>query len=76
MERFGYDIVDRVVRELIAARKKQKLSHEMIAEKTGLHRTTIGVIEAGKRQPTLLTCLKISHALGVDLGKIISKADQ
>lgn len=69
------EIVENVVKALIHARKEQKLSHETVAEKCGLHRTTIGMIESGKNQGTLLTLLKIANALECDLGDLISKAE-
>ncbi len=69
-------IVKNVVKAMIAARKEQGLSHEKIGQTTGLHRTSIGQIESGKIQPTLLTCLKIAEALNVDLGKLICDAQK
>jgi len=67
-------IIDRIIEQLTQERKKQKLSHGKLAEKTGLHRSTISLIEARKREATLLTLLRIANALELDLGKIISKA--
>lgn len=67
-------IVTAVIEDLHALRKEKGLSHDKVAQKTGLHRTTIGQIEAGKIQPTLLTCLKIAQALDVELGALITKA--
>lgn len=57
--------VDEVIERLKQARLDQNLSHEKLAEKTKLHRSTISLIESRKRQPTLLTCLKIAEALNV-----------
>ncbi|MGB0720027.1 MAG: helix-turn-helix transcriptional regulator [Bdellovibrionales bacterium] len=67
-------IVETVIRDMAAIRKDKGLSHEALGQAARLHRTTIGQIEAGKIQPTLLTCLKIARALDIDLGAIISKA--
>lgn len=64
-------IVDKVVKQLAEARMEQGLSYEKLAEKTGLHRTAISLIERGERSPTLLNCLKIAQGLGVDLGEAI-----
>lgn len=63
--------VDLIVARLKALRLEQKMSHEKLAEKAGLNRSTISLIEARKRQPTLLSCLRIAAALDCDLAKII-----
>jgi transcriptional regulator with XRE-family HTH domain len=46
-------------------RNQRDLSQEKLAAKTGLDRTFISLIENGKRNPTLLTLLKISGAFGL-----------
>ncbi|EHQ36203.1 helix-turn-helix domain-containing protein [Methanoplanus limicola] len=51
-----------LVKEL---RNQRDLSQEKLAAKTGLDRTFISLIENGKRNPTLLTLLKISGAFGL-----------
>ena len=63
--------VDAIVARLKEIRLEQNLSHEKLAEKTKLHRSTISLIESRKRQPTLLTCFKIAEALDVDLADLI-----
>ncbi len=67
-------VIDKVIAALVSERKKRGLSHEKVADMAGIHRTTIGLIEARKREPTLLTLLRMAAALECDLGKIISKA--
>lgn len=46
-------------------RKDRKLSQEMLAEKAGLHRTYIGMIERAEKNITLINIYKIASALGV-----------
>lgn len=63
-----------VVRELTKLRKEQGLSHEKLAQKIGVHRSAISLIESGKRSPTLVMCLKIARGLGAKLGEMLTKA--
>ena len=56
-------IVLKITQEFKLKRKELGLSHQKLAEMTGLHRTAIGLIESNKRMPSILTCLKISDAL-------------
>ncbi len=48
-------------------RTEQGISQEKLAEKAGLHRTYIGMIERGEKNITLLNIIKISSALNIDL---------
>jgi transcriptional regulator with XRE-family HTH domain len=54
-------------------REKIGLSQEKIAEKAGLHRTYIGMIERGERNVTLKKASKIADSLEVNLSKLIPK---
>ena len=65
--------VDDIIAKLKAIRLEKELSHEKLADKTGLHRSTISLIESRKRQPTLLSCIKIADALEVDLANLMNK---
>jgi transcriptional regulator with XRE-family HTH domain len=68
-------IIQLVVKELANIRNANKLSKNALSEMTGLSRRSIQFIEEGKRSPTLLSLLKIAHAMDLDLGKIITKKD-
>lgn len=46
-------------------RKAHGISQEEFADQIGIHRTYIGGIERGERNPTLTTIWKIADALGV-----------
>jgi putative transcriptional regulator len=46
-----------------AARAEHDLSQEQLAEKIGVTRQTIGLIEAGKYNPSLNLCIDICKAL-------------
>jgi putative transcriptional regulator len=61
---------------LLAERKKQGLSHQALADAAGLHRSTISLIETGKRVPTILVCLKLAMALKINLESLLKEASQ
>lgn len=47
-------------------RIKKHLSQEGLANKAGVHRTYIGMIERGEKNITIKNICKIANALGVD----------
>jgi len=52
------------------ARVALDLSQEQLAEKVGATRQTIGMIEAGKYNPSLKLCLSICKALSKTLDEL------
>lgn len=50
-----------------ACREKLGISQEELAERAGLHRTYIGMIERAEKNITLLSIQKIAKALNVDV---------
>ena len=63
-----------VVKLLIAERKRQGVSGNALAEKTGLSQSLISTLETKPWNPTLDTILRMGDALQVDIGELISKA--
>ena len=55
------------VREL---RLNAKISQEALAEKSGLHRNYIGMIERGERNPSLINIQKLAISLDIDLTEL------
>jgi transcriptional regulator with XRE-family HTH domain len=51
-------------------RHKQHLSQEQLAEKAGLHRTYIGMIERAEKNITLENIYRICKALGLNLSEL------
>lgn len=51
-------------------RHRQGLSQEQLAEKAGLHRTYIGMVERAEKNITLGNVDRICRALAVDLSKM------
>jgi transcriptional regulator with XRE-family HTH domain len=50
-------------------------SQNVLAEKSGLHRTYIGVVERGEKNITIFNCSKIADALQVKLSDLIRQAE-
>ena len=57
------------VREL---RMDKNWSQEDLADKTGFHRTYIGMIERGERNPSLKNLKKFADAFGIELSELVS----
>ncbi len=61
--KFGNKVRDR--------RNGLKLSQEQLAERAGVHRTYIGMIERGEKNITLGNIEKIAKALEISLDKLM-----
>jgi len=47
------------------------LTHEELAERAGLHPTTLSLLEHSKRQPSLTTLFLLAGGLGIDPAKFV-----
>lgn len=56
--------------KLKSARASLDMSQKQLAEAVGVTRQTIGMIEAGKFNPSLLLCIAICKTLGKTLDDI------
>jgi transcriptional regulator with XRE-family HTH domain len=54
------------------ARVKRKLSQEAFAERCGLHRNAVGLLERGERAPNLDTIVQIAEALEMRPSKLVA----
>jgi DNA-binding XRE family transcriptional regulator len=59
-------------RRLRALRQHRGLSQEAFALRAGLHRTYVGGIERGERNPSLVNLGRIADALGVSLERLFA----
>lgn len=57
-------------------RKRIGLSQEQLADQTDIHRTYIGGIERGERNPTLLMMLRLAQALQVDPSDLLKDPEE
>ena len=69
-------ICSEVTKLLKAQREKSRLSMTALAAKAGLSQQMVSYVERGIRNPTLETLLRITAALDVSLGKMITKAEK
>ena len=58
------------VSKIKLARIEKELSQAQLAERSGVTRQTIGLIEAGKYNPTLKLCLEICKTLNKTLNDL------
>jgi len=56
-----------------SARNAKGLTLESLAERSGLHRTTIQKIESGERDPRAMTLMSLAKGLGVEPGALMNK---
>jgi transcriptional regulator with XRE-family HTH domain len=59
-----------------AERFRNGYSQDILAEKTGLHRTYIGIVERGEKNITVFNCYKIADALNMPLSDLIRRAEE
>ena len=59
-----------VIREI---RKEKKLSQEELANKSGLHRTYIGMVERGEKNISLKNISKLSKGLELPIPEIFKR---
>jgi transcriptional regulator with XRE-family HTH domain len=59
-----------VVERIVGERKKQNITQERLAAMSDVDRTHMGLIEQGRRRPTLSTLYKLAGALGVSLEQL------
>ncbi|MBD1893955.1 helix-turn-helix transcriptional regulator [Coleofasciculus sp. FACHB-129] len=67
LEKFG--------KQLRKLRKTRELSHEKLAELTGLHRTYIGGIERGERNVSLVNIVRLAKALSVSPSELLKQIE-
>lgn len=61
------------IREL---RREQGRTLEDVADSAGLHRTSLGLVERGKRGLSVDTAARLAEALGVSLSRLIAEAEE
>lgn len=64
-------ILTQVGKRIRVLRGMKGISQETLAEKSGLHRTYIGGVERGLRNPSLKSLSRIARGLGVSVAELL-----
>jgi transcriptional regulator with XRE-family HTH domain len=67
---------ERVVQAITAERKRQGISQESLAVLAGVSDSCIRHLERGRSTPTLITLLKLTEALSLDLATLLKEAQK
>lgn len=67
----GEQVSKMVVQLLSQVRRERSMTMEELADRAGVHRTYIGLLERSERQPTLATAIDIAAAMGVRLPDLL-----
>jgi len=59
-----------VVKRIVTERKRQGITQEKLAALSDIDRTHMGLIEQGRRKPTLSTLYKIAKTLDISLERL------
>ncbi|MDO8296777.1 MAG: helix-turn-helix transcriptional regulator [Caulobacter sp.] len=59
-------------REIRRCRKALSISQEELAERAGLHRNYIGMLERGERNPRVSTVFHLARVLGVKATELVA----
>jgi putative transcriptional regulator len=71
-ERILSCVMDRMQEE----RERQGLSLQRLGAMSGVSRTAIGLMEKGERNPSLMICLRVADALGLDLADVLKSVPE
>jgi transcriptional regulator with XRE-family HTH domain len=56
-------------------REAAGVSQEALAERAGLHRNYVGLLERGQRMPSILVAQQLAGALGISLSTLLKKVE-
>ena len=61
----------KVGQKVRSLRSKMELTQEELAFRVGVDRSYMGFVERGEKNPTLMTLMKIAHALKIPLKDLL-----
>lgn len=75
MPKENHEFLNRLGKRIAELRKRKNMSQETLADAIDVHRTYVGFIEQGKRNPIVGNIYKISKALNVELTDLFKDLD-
>lgn len=75
-EGYGQRLTLLVAQQVKALRRDRGWSLEVLADRAGLHRTSVGLIERGERGLTIASAASLARALGRSLSDLVRDAEQ
>jgi transcriptional regulator with XRE-family HTH domain len=69
------DVARAFGRALQAIRQSRRISQEVLAHRSGYHRTYISLLERGLRTPTLETVLKLATVLEISATEMVAEVE-
>lgn len=75
MEDEAKEITDCLLNLFKVLRSQRRSSLETTADLAGIHRTHLGLLERGERQPTLSVAIQVAKASGYELSELLAKAE-
>lgn len=70
-----HPVVGALLELIRALRADQGMTHEDLADRANIHRTTVGLLERGERTPSVEVAASIANALGYPLSELLQKAE-
>jgi transcriptional regulator with XRE-family HTH domain len=68
-------ITKELIRAITEERKAQGLTYEQLADRAGVHRTTIALWERQERTPTIQLAIQLAGALNVSLSLLLARSE-
>ena len=61
--------------ELRSAREAAGLTQEQLAERAGVHRTYVSMLERDQKSPTVQVLFRICEAMGIRASKLLTRVE-
>jgi transcriptional regulator with XRE-family HTH domain len=68
--------LDLIIQNIVQARHKKSISQLELAQRAELSQSFLANLESGKKQPSVMTLLKIAQALEINPGDLFPKVTQ
>jgi len=75
MEDEPKEVLDALLSLFKILRAQKGLSLETTSDLAGIHRTHLGLLERGERQPTISVAVQVARSLGYELSELLAKAE-